>query len=163
MNTILKILIGTGMAISLASCGATQDPYGNNNGNTYPGNRTNDGSIYRTNDGQVYRKGEVYRDSKGNVYQNGRIIRTGDVYGQPGILGRNGDRVGIYPTQNRRNLPPGQAKKRYGGEAKDYARGQQKKYQSKKRDWDKDYKEDKAYKKYKKHYKKQNKNRKHDD
>jgi hypothetical protein len=32
-----------------------------------------------------------------------------------------------YPVRNRKNLPPGQAKKIYGGSAKDYAPGQVKK------------------------------------
>ena len=51
--------------------------------------------------------------------------------GLPGIIrGDNGrgtdDRV-IYPGKRRKHLPPGQAKKIYGGEAKDYAPGQNKK------------------------------------
>ncbi|MGA9212869.1 MAG: hypothetical protein WBY99_09275, partial [Kaistella sp.] len=119
MNNLFKIILGAGLAITLSSCSTTQNPYGNN----YP----NNGTVYRTNDGQVYRRGDIYRDRNGNVYQNGRIIRTGDVYGQPGILGRNGNKTIYYPNQNRQNLPPGQAKKIYGGSAKDYAKGQQNK------------------------------------
>ena len=165
MNNLFKILLGAGLAITLASCSAIQDPYGNNT-NTYPNNGTNNGNVYRANDGQVYGRGDVYRDRTGNVYQNGRIIRTGDVYGNPGILGRNGNQDVYYPNQNRRNLPPGQAKKIYGGNAKDYAKGQQnkrnnqwKKYDDKRDDHrsrnHKDYKKNKNNnnKKYNKKYK----------
>lgn len=67
------------------------------------------GTVYRAPDGTIYRSGEVYRDRNGNVYRDGAVVRTG----------------------NRGHLPPGQAKKVYGGEAKDYAYGQQKKKHSK--------------------------------
>ncbi len=124
MKNLLKIIGVAALAFTMASCGAVNDPYGNN----YPTNYPNNGTVYRAGDGTVYRQGEVYRDRNGNVYQNGRIIRTGDVYGQPGILSRSGN----YPVygNNPQNLPPGQAKKVYGGKAKDYAPGQVKKRQN---------------------------------
>ncbi|MDQ0477183.1 hypothetical protein [Chryseobacterium sp. MDT2-18] len=159
MKNLFKILLGAGLAVTLTSCGATQNPYGN----SYPNDGVNNGTVYRAGDGQVYRRGEVYRDRNGNVYQNGTVIRTGDVYGQPGVLGRNGNQTVYYPNQNRKNLPPGQAKKIYGGKATDYAKGQQKKRNNQ---WEKsrddDYR-DRNYKDYKKgkdHNKKYNKNRK---
>lgn len=163
MNNLSKILLGAGLAVTLASCGAVQDQYGNNgnnypnNGNNYPNNGTNNGTVYRANDGQVYRRGEVYRDRNGNVYQNGRVVRTGDVYGRPGILSKNGNQTVYYPNQNKRNLPPGQARKIYGGHAKDYAKGQQNKRnnQWKKYDDDDDRNDDRRKRQYKE-YKKQN-------
>lgn len=160
MNNLFKILLGTGLAVTLTSCGATQDVYGNNP-NNYPNNGTNNGKVYRANDGQIYGRGDVYRDRNGNVYQNGRVIRTGDIYGQPGILGRNGDQTVYYPNQNRRNLPPGQAKKIYGGNAKDYAKGQQNKRnnQWKKYDDDRGDHKDRNHKDYKKY--KNNSNKKY--
>lgn len=103
MTTLFKILLTAGVAITMASCGAANDPYYGNNG-----------GVYRAPDGSVYRQGEVYRDRNGNVYQNGQTLRRSGDYG-----------YGNYP--NRRNLPPGQAKKVYGGRAKDYAPGQVKK------------------------------------
>lgn len=109
-----------GLVFTLASCGTTNDAYGNNR-NTYP---QGNGGTYRSPDGNVYRQGDVYRDRNGNVYQNGRVVRRGDVRGQSGILGRNGNTT-VY--RNARRLPPGQAKKVYGGSAKDYAPGQVKK------------------------------------
>lgn len=122
MKNILKIVALSSLTFMLASCGTASDVYGNN-----PNNRTNNGNVYRAGDGQVYNRGEVYRDRTGNVYQNGRVIRTGDVYGNPGILGRNGNNNQVYyPNNTGRNLPPGQAKKIYGGKARDYAKGQQK-------------------------------------
>lgn len=50
------------------------------------------------------------------------------------------DEIGAYTTR-RRNLPPGQAKKIYGGSAKDYAPGQMKKR----------YNKEGKYKHHKKH------------
>lgn len=126
MKSILKIMTLTGLAFTLASCGSVNDPYGSNDPYGYPTNYPNDGSVYRAPDGTVYRRGDVYRDRNGNVYENGRVVRTGDVYGQPGILGGRTGQV-YYPDANRRNLPPGQAKKIYGGQATDYAKGQVKK------------------------------------
>lgn len=123
MKNLLKIVAVAGLAFTLASCGAVNDVYGNNP-NSYP---PNSGTVYRTPDGTVYRQGDVYRDGNGNVYQNGRVIRSGDVYGQPGILGRNGGNTVYDQNGNQRRLPPGQAKKIYGGSAKDYAPGQVKK------------------------------------
>lgn len=167
MNNLFKILLGTGLALALNSCGTTQDVYGNNNPNNYPNNGTNNGNVYRANDGQVYRRGDVYRDRNGNVYQNGRIIRTGDVYGNPGILTRNGNQTVYYPNQNARKLPPGQAKKIYGAKAKDYAKGQQNKRnnQWKKYDDDRDDHKDRNHKDFKKYKNNSNmkyKDRKHD-
>lgn len=159
MNNLFKILLGAGLAVTLTSCGTTQDVYGNSP-NNYPNNGSNNGKVYRANDGQVYGRGDVYRDRNGNVYQNGRVIRTGDVYGSPGILGRNGNQTVYYPNQNRRNLPPGQAKKIYGGNARDYAKGQQNKRNNQWKKYDDDDDKDhrdrnhKDYKKYKNNSKK---------
>lgn len=139
MRNLFNIIIGSGLALALSSCGTQNDAYGNNYpNNRYPTNGTNSGTVYRANDGAVYRRGEVYRDRSGNVYQNGRVIRTGDVTGNPGILGGNSTNGVYYPNNNKRNLPPGQAKKIYGGQATDYAKGQQKKRANQNRNWDND-------------------------
>lgn len=130
MNNLFKIVLGAGLALALTSCGTANDAYGNN----YPTNGTNNGTVYRANDGQIYRRGEVYKDRNGNVYQNGRIIRT-----------NNGNQNVRYSNQYRKNLPPGQAKKMYGGSAKDYAKGQQKK---KYNQWKNDDYKDKNHKKH---------------
>lgn len=129
MQNIIKFLFVSGLAVTLASCGAVGDNYGNQNPNNFPKDRNypNNNSVYKAGDGTVYRRGDIYRDRNGNVFQNGRVIRKGDVYGQPGILGRNGNQDVYYPNNNQRRLPPGQAKKIYGGNAKDYAPGQVKK------------------------------------
>ena len=129
MKNIINILLISGLSLTLASCGAMSDGFGNTNpGNNYPNNYpNNNGDVYRAGDGAVYGRNEVYRDRNGNVYQSGRVIRQGDVNGQPGILGRNGNQTVYYPNNNQRRLPPGQAKKIYGGSAKDYAPGQLKK------------------------------------
>ncbi len=119
MKKLLKIAALAGLVFTMASCGTANDAYGNNR---YP---AGNGGVFRTPDGGTYRTGEVYRDRNGNVYENGRVVRTGDVYGRPGILGRNN--TVYYPQNNARRLPPGQAKKIYGGSAKDYAPGQMKK------------------------------------
>lgn len=111
MKNLFKIFLGAGLAVTMISCGAVNDAYGNNNSNQYP---TNNGKVYRSPDGTVYRQGDVYSDRNGSVYQNGRVIRTQT----SGVYGRN---------DNARRLPPGQAKKVYGGSAKDYAPGQMKK------------------------------------
>lgn len=153
MTNLFKILLGSGLALTLVSCGAVNDNYGNNypnNGNSYPRNGTNNGTVYRAPDGKVYGRNEVYRDRQGTVYQNGRIIRTGDPTGNPGIL--RGNQTVYYPQRNDRKLPPGQAKKIYGGNAKDYAKGQQKKRsnQWKKYDDDRDEHRKGEYKDYKK-------------
>lgn len=124
MKSLKTIILAIVASAAMVSCGATNDPYGNR----YPGNDRV--IVYRAPDGGTYRTGEVYRDRSGNVYQNGRIIRTGG---------------NVY---NGRNLPPGQAKKVYGGEAKDYAPGQVKKrgpYYDKRYD-DNDYKKHKNHK-----------------
>ena len=124
MKNLLKIIAVGGLVFTLASCGTANDAYGNN----YPNYPQGNGGTYRTPDGNVYRQGEVYRDRSGNVYENGRVVRTGDFRSQPGILGRNG--TILYPNRDARRLPPGQAKKIYGGSAKDYAPGQVKKRNS---------------------------------
>lgn len=159
MKNLLKLMLGAGLALTLTSC-AVSDPYGNNYPNQYPNqypnNRYPQGGVYRAGDGTVYRQGEVYRDRNGNVYRDGRVIAREDVYGRPGILSRGGS----YPVygQNQRNLPPGQAKKVYGGRATDYAKGQQKKhgnyYGKKNGQWknnDRNWRDDDRYenKKYK--------------
>lgn len=125
--------------LTLASCGTVGDTYGNyptQNGTRYPSN----GRVYRAPDGGTYRSDDVYRDRNGNVYRNGQVIRTGDVAGRPGIL--SGGTWGGYGNNNPQNLPPGQAKKVYGGRAKDYAPGQVKKqnggYYGTHRDYDDD-------------------------
>ncbi|TXF79382.1 hypothetical protein [Chryseobacterium sp. legu1] len=111
MKNLLKIFLGAGLAVTMVSCGAVNDAYGNNGSAQYP---TNNGTVYRSPDGTVYRQGDVYSDRNGNIYQNGRVIRTQT----SGVYGRN---------DNAKRLPPGQAKKIYGGSAKDYAPGQMKK------------------------------------
>ncbi len=109
MKLIAKILMSAGVAFMMTSC-AVQDPYGNTN---YPRNYPNNNPVYRAPDGTVYRQGDVYRDRNGNVYQNGRVVRRSNTnYG------------------NQRNFPPGQAKKIYGGSARDYNRGQNKSYKN---------------------------------
>ena len=95
-----SLLLG-GLAVSCVST-PYNDGYGNRNG-TYGNTR-----VYRAPDGTVYRQGDIYRDRNGNTYRNGKVYQYARVY-------------------NKRNLPPGQAKKVYGGNAKDYAYGQQKK------------------------------------
>lgn len=64
----------------------------------------NNGRVYRAPDGGVYRTGDIYTDRNGNVYRNGSI----------------------YKTKSYKRLPPGQAKKIYGGNARDYAPGHNK-------------------------------------
>ena len=150
MNNLSKILLGAGLAVTLASCGAVQDPYGNNNGNNYPNNGnnypnngSNNGTVYRANDGQVYRRGEVYRDRNGNVYQNGRVVRTGDVYGRPGVLSRNGNQTVYYPNDNRRVNPNNRDNDRYGKNSRGYNKNDQYKFKKQKdRDDDDDDKDD---------------------
>ena len=71
MKTILKIMAVAGLAFTMASCGAVNDPSENNDPNNYPTNFPNDGTVYRAPDGTVYGRGDVYRDRDGNVYQNG--------------------------------------------------------------------------------------------
>lgn len=66
---------------------------------------TNNGRVYRAPDGGVYRQGDIYSDRNGNIYRNGSLYKRTNTY---------------------RNLPPGQAKKIYGGSARDYAPGQNK-------------------------------------
>jgi hypothetical protein len=81
------------------------------------------------------------------MYPDGRrILQDGRVIYPDGTIRKQDDRVALpggtvlYPGQerdrtdrrkNRGNLPPGQAKKKYGGSAKDYAPGQQKKWKKK--------------------------------
>lgn len=125
MKNAVKIFALSSLTFILASCGTANDIYGNNP-NSNRNTEKNKGTVYRANDGQVYKSGDVYRDRNGNVYQNGRVLRTGDTYGRPGILSKNSKQTVSYPNQNKKNLPPGQAKKIYGGNAKDYAKGQQK-------------------------------------
>lgn len=124
MKNLFKIAAAFGLAFTLSSCGTANDIYGNNYPNTrYPNSNTrypSNNGVYRTNDGNVYRQGEIYRDRNGNIYQNGRVVRRSDVYGRPGVISRNGN---VY-SGNSRRIPPGQAKKIYGGNARDYARGQ---------------------------------------
>lgn len=127
MKNLFKIAAAFGLAFTLSSCGTASDIYGNNYPNTrYPNSNTRypNNGVYRSNDGNVYRQGEIYRDRNGNIYQNGRIVRRSDVYGRPGVISRDGRNV--YSSNSRR-IPPGQAKKIYGGNARDYARGHNKK------------------------------------
>ncbi len=169
MRRILNLIVGVGLIAALASCGAADM----NNGNNYPANRypggASNGTVYRAGDGNVYNRGEVYRDRNGNIYQNGKVVERSDVYGRPGIIKRAGQSTVYYPNRNRRNLPPGQAKKIYRGKAKDYAKG---KHLKKYKRWDDDdddqdddddrYENRKQYKKSK-YYKKGKKYKKHDD
>ena len=164
MKALVKIFLAGGLAFTLASCGSADPYYGSQYPNRYPSGSYPNGGVYRAPDGSVYRQGDVYRDRSGNVYQNGRVIRRGDVYGQPGVL-RRGDNV--YGYGNRQNLPPGQAKKVYGGNAKDYAPGQVKKrqgnYYGNDRDWrddDRNWRNDDDNYKKNKNYKNNKKNKK---
>ncbi len=119
MKNLLKIAALSSFAFFMASCGSANDVYGNSNSNN---------GVYRSSDGTVYRQGEIYRDRNGNIYQNGRVIGTDGSYGRPGVIVRNGGTNNVYYPKNRqRKLPPGQAKKIYGGNARDYAPGQVKK------------------------------------
>jgi hypothetical protein len=125
MKNLFKIAMIFGLGAILVSC----DSQGVIYDNRYP-NET----VYRAPDGGVYRAGDVYRDRNGYSYRNGAVISGGNVYA-------------------RKNLPPGQAKKIYGGSAKDYAPGQVKK---RNRDYYYDdgyYYDDNGYKKGKKHKK----------
>ena len=63
------------------------------------------GKVYRAPDGGTYRHGDIYTDRNGNIYRNGKIYRK---------------------AMKPKKLPPGQAKKIFGGKAKDYAPGHQK-------------------------------------
>ena len=122
MKNLIKIVAIAGLSFVFTACATTNG----NNRDQYPNNRSNNGGIiYRTPDGGIFREGEIYRDKNGNVYKNGRIIRTGDIIGIPGVIDVKG--VVLFPGNNPRNLPPGQAKKIYGGNATDYAPGQVKK------------------------------------
>lgn len=128
MQNLLKIAAFSSLAFILSSCGSVNDAYGNNNSNNYPNYPAGNGGVYRTSDGNIYRQGEVYRDRNGNIYQNGRVIGTDGSYGRPGVIVRNDGTNNVYYPKNRqRKLPPGQAKKIYGGNARDYAPGQVKK------------------------------------
>lgn len=69
------------------------------------------GKVYRAPDGTIYRQGQIYKDRNGIVYRNGQIYRM---------------------KSNAKQLPPGQAKKIFGGSAKDYAPGQVKKRNNRK-------------------------------
>lgn len=118
MKNLIKISAVLGLALTLTSCGTTNDVYGNNR---YP---TNNNGVYRAPDGNVYRQGEIYRDRNGNVYQNGRVVQRDAVYGRPGVVARKGN-TGYSKNTARRNAP-GQMKKIYGGNARDYAPGHNK-------------------------------------
>lgn len=95
----------------------------------------------------------VYGDGTRKL-PNGTIIYKG---GTVGNSGNNGTSVTLpdgsivlpdgrrtypgnktYKHRNGKALPPGQAKKIYGGSAKDYAQGQQKKHKNKQKDWKED-------------------------
>ena len=141
MKAIFKIFLVGGLGLALTSCGSSGPYYGNQYPDRYPTGSYPSGGVYRTPEGTVYKQGDIYRDANGNVYQNGRVIRRDGVYGRPGILSRGGNVYG-----NNKQLPPGQAKKIYGGRAKDYAPGQMKKrhggyYENDRRwrDYDDDY------------------------
>lgn len=105
MKNLIKVALVSVMIIGLESCTTNTNP--TNSTSSYPNNRNN--KVYRAPDGTVYRNSDIYRDRNGDVYQNGRILNRDS-----------------YPKEAK-NLPPGQAKKVYGGEAKDYAPGQVKK------------------------------------
>lgn len=124
MKSIVKIAMIFGVGFILVAC----DTQGVVYDNRYP-NET----VYRAPDGGIYRAGDVYRDRNGYSYRNGVVINGGNVY-------------------KRKKLPPGQAKKIYGGSAKDYAPGQVKK-RNRSYYYDDDYYYDNGYKKGKKHKK----------
>ena len=99
MNALKNILSTFLVGVVIVSCTtSTNRGYGNND------------RVYRAPDGSIYRENQIYKDRNGNVYRNGRIYQYGNVH-----------------AKNSKRLPPGQAKKVYGGNAKDYAYGQNKK------------------------------------
>lgn len=120
MKNLIKVFAIASLSFVFVQCAST-----NGNSSQYPTNSSNGGVVYRAPDGGIFKQGEIYRDNDGNVYQNGRVIRTGDIIGVRGVIDIKG--VILYPGNNPRNLPPGQAKKIYGGSATDYAPGQVKK------------------------------------
>lgn len=84
------------------------------------------------------------------IYKDGSNEKNGAKRLPDGTVVVPGDRR--YPETGRRDngrygkdLPPGQAKKKYGGRAKDYAPGQQKKWK-KNKDWKGHYHGKKKYK-----------------
>lgn len=93
-----------------------------------------DGSIVYSDGTRRLPNGTViYKDGNNNGNNNGRIIRLPD--GR--VVYPDGSRRYPNDRRNRRNnrdydnrgwFPPGQAKKIYGGNAKEYAHGQQRKW-----------------------------------
>lgn len=91
----------------------------------------------------VYENGNKKLPNGTIIKKDGTILKTGGERLPDGTIKFPGD--GRNYPETRRNgrrrygndLPPGQAKKRYGGRAKDYAPGQQKKWK-KNKDWEKD-------------------------
>ena len=176
MANLYKILLGTGLAITLVSCGALGDNNGNNypnnrnnypnNRNNYPNNGNNNQTVYRANDGQVYRRGEVYRDRNGTIYQNGRVVQTGDVRGNPGILVRNGNNKVYYPKQNQRQRSQRKQNNGYGKNSKNYENRKQVKFKkNNNKSWasDRDGRREKDDDNYKKFKKNDNRNYKKDN
>lgn len=100
MKGLLKLTALAGGLFLLTACESSNGVYSGN-----------DGRIYRAPDGGTYRRGDVYQDRNGNTYRNGDIYRYG-----------NNNSNNSY----KKRLPPGQAKKIYGGEARDYAPGHNK-------------------------------------
>jgi hypothetical protein len=79
----------------------------------------------------------VYSDGTRRLPNGTIIYKGGNVAGYPPIINGPGD-APVYPNPHARKhinravwLPPGQAKKIYGGSAKQYAPGQQKKWHGK--------------------------------
>jgi hypothetical protein len=89
-----------------------------------------DGTRKLPNGTVIYKGGTV-----GNGDNNGTSVTLpdGSVVLPDGRRTYPGNKT--YKHKNGKALPPGQAKKIYGGSAKDYAPGQQKKYKNKQKEW----------------------------
>ena len=72
-------------------------------------------------------KKSVYDVIPGSGPQKKEANKNVDIYGSRKRDSRR-NTYPIFTTRKRKNLPPGQAKKIYGGSAKDYAPGQLKKH-----------------------------------
>lgn len=86
----------------------------------------------------VYENGNKKLPNGTIIRKDGSILKTGGERWPDGTIKVPGEERTYSKThkkvkhRHQGQLPPGQAKKRYGGEAKDYAPGQQKKYKKNK-------------------------------
>lgn len=70
------------------------------------------------------------------INKSGTVLKKNNNYPKDPVIRRNGDNRNVRKHRrytNRTHLPPGQAKKVYGGSATDYAPGQQKKWRKNKK------------------------------